>query len=105
MKPASTARPKGALRSSLTKHTISTLFAHVLPRAKQVLSAELRIACRSAGSRDPSTEFDLASRHRGSDSKNLLIDGGTQILGQQVSVFKFLPCLRSALRCFDCDLP
>ena len=40
MKPASTARPKGALRSSLTKHTISTLFAHVLPRAKQVLSAE-----------------------------------------------------------------
>jgi hypothetical protein len=53
----------------------------------------------------PSRRIDVASLHRGSDSKNLLVDGGTQILGQQVSLYKFFPGFRGTLHRFNRDLP
>ena len=48
---------------------------------------------------------DVASLDRGGDRKNLLVDGGAQILWQKLRVFEVLPRGDGALRRLDRDLP
>src|SRR5213080_3199439 len=47
----------------------------------------------------------ILSLHRGSDAKNLSLDGRAQVLGEEVRLFEGFPACGGLLRGLDRDLP
>ena|SRR5690349_10950658 len=47
----------------------------------------------------------MLSLHRGSDAKNLFLDGSAQVLWEEVRLFERLPACGGLLRSLDGDLP
>src|SRR5690242_13232621 len=47
----------------------------------------------------------MLSLHRGSDAKNLFLDGSAQVLWEEVSLFERFPACGGLLRSLDGDLP